>query len=383
MALDCQRSNFELPDNAHYLNCAYMSPLATRVIDAGIRAVRSKAVPTTIGPSDFFTGADRARSSFARLIGAEAPERVAIIPATSYAVATCARNLDLGAGQNVVTIQEQFPGNVYTWRSMAQKTGVEVRTVKAPDGEHRGQRWNERILEAIDESTTVVSIGSVHWTDGTRFDLEAIGARAREVGAAYLVDGTQSIGALPFDLNRVQPDAVIVAAYKWLMGPYSIGCAYYGPRFDGGEPLEETWIARRGSEDFAGLVDYQDQYQPGAIRFDVGERSNFTLMPMLNEALEMVLKWTPEAIQEYVIALTEPLFAKALDLGYAIEDEPYRSGHLFGLRVPESVSIEAIKARCAERRVSVSQRGTSIRVSPHVYNTPADIDALLDAITVA
>ena len=382
MALACQRSHFELPDTAHYLNCAYMSPLATRVIEAGIRAIRLKAVPTSIGPTDFFEGADRARASFARLIGAGAPERVAIIPATSYAVATCARNLDLRAGQNVVTIAEQFPGTVYTWRSMAQKTGAEVRTVEAPEGEERGRRWNERILEAIDADTAIVSIGSVHWTDGTAFDLEAIGERAREVGAAYLVDGTQSIGALPFDVQKIQPDAVIVAGYKWLMGPYSIGCAYYGPRFDGGEPLEETWIARRGSEDFAGLVDYQDEYQPGAIRYDVGERSNFQLMPMLNEALEMVLEWTPEAIQEYVTALTAPLFAQALGMGYTIEDEPYRSGHLFGLRVPDHISIDAIKGRCAERGVSVSQRGTSIRVSPHVYNTPADIDALLDAITV-
>ena len=115
----------------------------------------------------------------------------------------------------------------------------------------------------------------MHWTDGTRFDLAAIGARAREVGAALVVDGTQSVGALPFDVQQLRPDALVCATYKWLMGPYSLGFAYLGPRFDDGEPLEETWIGRRGSENFKELVDYQDDYQPGALRYDVGERSNF------------------------------------------------------------------------------------------------------------
>lgn len=382
MGVGCQRAHFELPDDAHYLNCAYMSPLATRVIEAGIQGIRSKAVPTGITVDDFFAGADQVRSRFADLIGSGSPDRVSIIPATSYAVATCARNLDLASGQNIVTLKEQFPGNVYTWRTLAAKTGVELRTVDVPAGPRRGQRWNERILEAIDESTGVVSLGTVHWTDGTVFDLEAIGTRAREVGAAFIIDGTQSIGAMPFDVNVVKPDAVIVASYKWLMGPYSIGCAYYGPRFDGGEPLEESWIARKGSENFAGLVDYQDEYQPGAIRYDVGERSNFQLTPMLIESLDMVLEWTPEFIQEYVKGLTAELFETALSCGYSVEDEAWRSGHLFGLRVPARIDIDVVKGRCAERGVSISQRGNSIRVSPHVYNNKADVDALIDALQV-
>jgi len=383
MSLGCQREHFELPEAAHYLNCAYMSPLATRVVEAGIRGIRSKVLPHAITPSDFFDGADQVRRRFATLIGSKQPDRISIIPAASYAVATCAQNLDLRSHHNIVLLDGQFPGNVYTWRVLGQRIGAELRTVKPPDGPDRGRRWNERILESIDSSTGLVTLGAVHWTDGTIFDLQAIGERAREVGAALVIDGTQSIGALPFDVMTLQPDALFVAGYKWLMGPYSIGCAYYGPRFDDGVPLEESWIARKGSEDFGGLVDYEAEYQPGAIRYDVGERSNFALMPMLLESLEMVLEWTPERIQAYVKELTAPLFAQALQLGYAIEDEAWRAGHLFGLRVPAHIDIERVKQRCAEREVSVSQRGGSIRVSPHMYNTPADIDALIDALRVA
>ena len=96
----------------------------------------------------------------------------------------------------------------------------------------------------------------------------------------------------------------------------------------------------------------------------------------------MILEWTPEGIQEYVTDLMAPLFVQTAALGYDVEDSRQRGGHLFGLRLPNHINIDDVKTRCAERNVSVSQRGNSIRVSPHVYNTPADVDALIEALTV-
>ena len=116
-------------------------------------------------------------------------------------------------------------------------------------------------------------------------------------GAAFVVDGTQSVGALPFDVREIQPDALICAGYKWLLGPYAIGAAYFGPRYDGGEPLEENWISRRGSEDFQRLVDYKISIADGAVRYDAGERGNFILLPMFVESLRRLLEWTPCAFK--------------------------------------------------------------------------------------
>ena len=320
--LTCQRDLFFLPDDVHYLNCAYMSPLARRVEEAGIAGMRRKRVPSAITAADFFTDSERARRDFARLVNAADPARVAIIPAASYGIAVAARNLRCRRGQNVVIAHQQFPGNVYAWRALARREGLELRTVAVRDDEPRRARtWNERLLEAIDPGTAAVAIGHVHWTDGTRFDLERIGARARECGAALVIDGTQSVGALPFDVERLQPDALVCAAYKWLLGPYSIGLAYFGPRFDGGVPLEETWIARQGSEDFRALVDYRDEYLPGALRYDVGERSNFILLPMVIAALEQLLEWGVGEIQAYCRALPAELLRAALTLHVAVEDE--------------------------------------------------------------
>ncbi len=378
--LSCRRDEFALPRNEHYLNCAFMSPLHRDVEDAGLRGMRLKRNPAAIRAEDFFADCDRLRRDFARLVNAPLPERVAVIPSVSYGVATVARNLTIQSGQNLVLAHEQFPGNVYVWRRLAALEGASIRTVAPPASGARGSGWNTRILEAIDAETAVVSLGQVHWTDGTLFDLGTIGARAREVGAVFVVDGTQSVGAMPFDVVKLQPDALVCASYKWMLGPYSLGLAYLGPRFDDGLPLEETWIAREGSEDFGGLVNYRDGYQPGAVRYDVGERSNFILVPMALAGIRKLLEWTPQAIQEYCSRITRPLLREAAAQGFTMEGEGWRAPHLFGVRMPPGLEIESLVRLLRERRVHVSLRGSAVRISPNVYNDEEDVAALTEVI---
>ena len=358
-----------------------MSPLPRVAEEAGVQGIRREGMPTSIDSPDFFDPSDQIRRRFARLVGAADRSRIAIIPSVSYGVAIAARNLALAKGQNIVLLHEQFPGNVYAWRRKATDCEAEIRTVVPPDSATRGAAWNEGAIEAIDESTAIVTLPQVHWTDGTMFDLIAIGRRAREVGAALVVDGTQSVGALPFDVAEVQPDILIVAAYKWLLGPYSTGLAYLGPRFDEGVPLEETWFARVGSEDFKNLVDYQDDYQQGtAIRYDMGERANFILHPMLRASLDLLLQWGPGAVQDYCRRVAFPLIEASVSLGFSLEQDEWRADHLFGLRMPEGLELEALKAELEARRIFVSLRGSALRVSPHVYNDEGDVGALIEAL---
>ena len=378
-----QTDAFRIPPDVHYLNCAYMAPLPRVVEEAVVEGLRQKRLPTDLHPSDFFTESDEVRSLFARLIGASDPARVALHPSVSYGVATAARNLSLHRSQAVVLLGEQFPGNVYAWHRLAAAAGAEVRTVDRPRSDRPGAAWNAALLDALADDVAIAALPTVHWTDGTRFDLEAVGKRCREIGAALVVDGTQSVGAVPFDVERVRPDALIVAGYKWLLGPYSLALTWLGSRFDDGTPLEETWIGRAGSEDFQGLVDYVEAYQPGAARFDVGERSNFTLLPGLRAALELVLAWTPEAIASHGSHLAAPLLEAARELGFGVEADGWRSPHLFGLRMPAGVDLRDLAARLRNRRVYASLRGSSLRVSPHLYNGPADIDALLAVLRSA
>ena len=378
--MECQRDLFSLPEDQHYLNCAYMSPLLTTVEAAGVAGLRRKANPAGLAPHDFFDESEQLRALFAQLIHTTAA-RVALVPAVSYGIGIASHNVQLHSRQNVVIPGEEFPSNVYAWLAQCQHTGATVRFVERPHAESPAGTWNTRLLEAIDQNTAVVTLSTVHWTDGTPFDLEQIGQRARDVGALFLVDGTQSIGAVPFDFAQVQPDLLVCAGYKWLFGPYQYCFAVVGDRLLEAEPFEHNWITRKNSQDFSALVNYQTEFQPGAQRFDAGERSNFILVPMLVEALTQIGKWGVANIQAYCTELSSGL-AQALqhekDSPYHIASE--RSAHLFGVRVADAEQIPAILVELRRRQVYVSQRGTSIRVSPHVYNTTADMSALAEAL---
>ena len=147
--------------------------------------------------------------------------------------------------------------------------------------------------------------------------------------------------------------------------------------------MEETWIAREGSEDFQALVDYQEGYQPGSVRFDVGERSNFILEPMLVAALRLLLEWEPARIQAYTGELCRDLLEEAEFLGYALEEEQYRAGHLFGLRIGKGMEMERLKEALRTENVSASLRGSALRVAPQVYNDEEDVEALRRALRAA
>jgi selenocysteine lyase/cysteine desulfurase len=380
--LGCQRSAFTLPRNIHYFNCAFIAPLMRRVEEAGTLAIHRGRVPHTLGPEDFFHEANRARRRFARLAGASEPQRIAVIPSVSYGLAVAARNLRPRSTQNIVVAGGQFPSNLHIWRRLADHVGCTVRTVEAPaTPEHRAAEWTRHLLDSIDSATAVVALGTIHWRDGSRFDLEAIGRRARNVGAAFVLDGIQSLGALPFDLDHLQPDVVVCGAYKWLLGPMGIGLAWFGPRFDGGEPLEETWLGRlRAGDDFSALGDDPGEYQPGALRYDMGGRAQFILLPMLNAALDQLLDWGPERIQAYCCSLASALITGAHELGYRVADESSRCGHLFALQAPSGIDLTRLAAHLRQRGVFVSARGDFLRVSPHVYNDEADVEALLEGV---
>lgn len=373
--LESQRHLFDIPDTVAYLNCAYMSPLLKRVVAAGQEGVAQKAQPWTISPPDFFATTERARTLFARLIGASAND-IATIPACSYGMAVAATNIPIGSGQNIVVLQDQFPSNVYPWRQLADDIGAEVLSV-ARGG---NQGWTPRILEAINPDTAVVALPHCHWTDGTLIDLETVSRRARNFGAAVVLDLTQSIGALPFDVAAIKPDFAVAAGYKWMMGPYSLGFMYVAPHWQDGRPLEHNWIARLGSEDFARLIDYQSEFQPGARRFDVGESANFALMPMAVAALEQLLEWGVDTIAATLAARTEGIAAQAAPLGLTASDSSQRAGHFLGLRFAAGMPADLLQ-RLAAEQVYVSVRGDSMRVTPHVYNDDRDTERFISALS--
>jgi len=374
MKLESQRDLFEIPEDIVYLNCAYMSPQLRPAREAGEKAVSRKSRPWEITPDLFFEDAEEIRALFARLVGGDT-EGVAIVPSVSYGISVAAANVPVREGEKLIILEDQFPSNVYAWRELADRSGARLVTLPRPED----LDWGRALIEEIDADTAVVAVPNCHWTDGSLVDLASVGESAHEAGAALVVDAIQSLGAYPFDVSEVRPDFLIATSYKWLLGPYGVGFMYVEEEYREGKPIEHNWINRRGSQDFSGLVDYQDAFQPGARRYDVGERSNFALLPMAAEALRQLLDWGVENVSETIGTLTDLIEEKAGELGIVTIPKERRARHMIGLMLGPDAPDDLAR-RLTTHNVFVSVRGESVRVSPHLYNTEEDVDRLFEVL---
>ena len=366
------RNLFAITDDVTYLNCASLGPRLHAVNAAGHAAVDAMAAPWHVRTPDWFENARRLRALFASLIGAPA-ECAALVPSVSYGIAVAARNVPVASGDNIVVIDQEYPSNFYSWQRLACERGAQIRTAAA-----RGEdSLTDAIVSAIDRRTAVVAVSNCHWTNGTLIDLPRVAASARRHDAALVVDASQTLGAYPLDIAEVRPDFLVSVGYKWLLGPYGLGYLYVAERWHAnGTPLEESWLNRRGADNFATLADYTDEYQPGAQRFNQGESAQFYLLPMALAALTQIAQWTPARVQQQLSEWTRELSARAPALGLTCAEPSQRVGHMVGLTARGPLPPGLFNALAA-RNVYVGARGANIRVSPHLHSTAADLDRLV------
>jgi selenocysteine lyase/cysteine desulfurase len=369
-----QRPKFEVDPDVAFFNTANLSPLLRSVRQAGEEALDRRARPWAISSADWFTDVEALRERFARLVNATA-EDIAFVPATSYGLAVVARNLTAAPEDRVLVLAEEFPSNFYTWQRFCARTGAELVVVERLPG----ASWTDAVLDAIDERVAIASVPNVHWTNGALVDLPRVGDALRAAGAVFVVDASQSLGAMPLDVTALRPDAVVAVGYKWLLGPFSLGYLYLGERFHGGEPLEENWILRDGSEDFSSLVDYHDAYLPGARRYDVGQRTSFHLTPMAVAALDQLLDWGVPRVAATLAERTAQIAAGAERLGLEAAAPETRGPHMLGLEFPREAA-ERMAVALADSLVIASLRGPSLRVAPHLHNDDGDVERLLAAL---
>jgi selenocysteine lyase/cysteine desulfurase len=369
-----QRHLFDIPDDVAYLNVATMGPLPLAASEAGQRGLARKLRPWTIPDADFFEDTRKLRPLLAELIGAD-EAGIAFVPSASYGLATAARNLPLAKGQKILLLEDQFPSNVFTWREHARQTGAVIETVSG----HGNVSLSDALVQAIGSDTGLVACPHVRWTDGARIDLAAVGRRCREVGAALVLDLTQSCGAMVFDARDVQPDFMVAAGYKWLLGPYATGFMYAAPHRRAGTPLEQNWITRESASDFSRLIDYNDAFAPGAERYDMGERSNFALLPAMQSAVRQILDWGVANIEATLAHRNRDLAAALEARGLPAMPESERGPHYLGARLPDTAPAD-IAARLKAENIYVSKRGNRLRITPHLFTSDEDVARFLGAL---
>jgi len=374
MVIPNQKRLFSIPEGVTYMNCANMAPFLHTVEEAGVRAIEQRRHPWTISADQWFEPAEELRDLFARIIGA-GKDDVALVPSASYGLAIAQRNMNLRPGQTIVILDQQYPSNVYAWRELAATSGAVIDIVKREEGES----WAAAILRTMDHRTGLVAIPNCHWTDGSLIDLEPVSRKVKEVGAKLVIDASQSLGAYPLDVRKIRPDFVVAVGYKWLLGPYNLSYLYAAPAYHSeGSPIEWSWMVKGGSDDFTRLVDYTEEYKPGARRFDAGEFASFIHIPMAKVALEQILTWGVENIHASLSVLTGAIAERACEAGLEVAAGE-RAGHMVGVRPPRE-RIAELQKKLAENKIYISFRGSNMRIAPHLYNDLEDVRRLIEVI---
>lgn len=374
MIIESQKHLFDIPEDISYLNNAYMSPLMHRVVKAMEAGMSGKIRPWTYTAQDFFTPVERGRELAAQIYGTQG-DNIAIVPSASYGLQIAANALPIAAGKSVIVLEDQFPSNIYPWQDKIRRQGGRLMIVPSP----KDDDWTQALLTAINSETAIVAIPQTHWASGATIDLARIRTALDEVGGALALDLTQSLGAQPFDMASIRPDFAVSATYKWLMGPYSLGFLYIDPKWHGAEPLEHNWINRAGSEDFAGLTRYRAEFQPGARRFDMGEKSNASQLMGANAAMEQILDWGIDNIAETLRHKTDMVVDGLSQKKITPVAANLRAPHYLGLRFAQGIP-EGLMQRLADQNIYISIRGSAMRVTPHLYSTEADISRLIHAL---
>jgi selenocysteine lyase/cysteine desulfurase len=372
MLLPCQRALFDIPREVCFLNAASWSPLPLASQEAGRIGVARKGQPWKLDAEFAPAQHQRARVAAARLINAD-PEDVALISSVSYGVATAAKLMTVPAGARVLVLEDDHSSPVLEWMTRAPQQGFTVEVVRRPDDGD----WTVAVLAAIERRgappLALVSISSVHWSDGGLVDLDKVAPVARAHGAALLIDATHSAGVIPLDVRTLDPDFLVFPTYKWVLGPYGRAFLYIVKHRQDGVPLEQTSYGRRAviSERTPYLAD--TGYVTGARRFDMGERDHFVSLEMAAIGMELMARWGFAAVVGRLRMLTDRLAAALSDGAVQIAAARVRAPHILSLSFPHGMP-EGLGARLAAEKVYAATRLGRLRISPHVYNDEADVD---------
>lgn len=384
-----------LDTRACYINAASRTPLPARVLAAGQAAMQLKArTPWSIGDTERCK--DEVRALFAELLcGGVTARDVALMSSCSFAMSVAAHNMrdNLRARpvgrRRVLVLADQNPSNVMPWQALCADEGGELLVVPPPaDGD-----WAREIVAHVASGTVVAcALPPCHWCDGSVVDLGPIGAACRSHGAALVVDGTQSLGAgHPLDPVALGVSFLACSVHKWLLSPYGACLCYVAPAlWRRAATLDHHDRNRAGADEVECLpmdaAGYPSAFQEGARRLDGGGRPSYIVMPMLREALTILVReLTVPRVVEYVGRYTAAIGSRAAQLGFIV---PARHAPgIIGLRpaagMPDAAAIVKSLAARTPKPVLVSERLGAIRVSPHLYNTPDDLEQLLDGLREA
>jgi selenocysteine lyase/cysteine desulfurase len=374
--MDWQALSTEFPVTRQwaFFDHAAVAPLTARAQHAMHEWIADLTEHGDVHHSRWMERVEAVRGLFGRLLNAD-PLDIAFVKNTSEGIGIVAEGFPWQSGDNVVIAEDEYPANVYPWMNLARR-GVELRRVPS----RAGRILQDDLRKTMDARTRIVSLSWVEYASGFRNDLDAIGALCRDRGALFLVDAIQGLGVFPLDVRRTPIDFLAADGHKWLLGPEGAGVLYIRRELvERLHPVGVGWNSVVGANDFSRI---HFDLKPHAGRWESGSL-NVAGIVGLGASLELLLEIGIDQIAARVLELTDYLCRR-------VEE---RSTHkVFSSRVPGEASgivslavrdVQELKGRvkaCRDQHIIINQRGGRLRVSPHCYNTVAELDKLVECL---
>jgi selenocysteine lyase/cysteine desulfurase len=361
-----------------YFDHAAMSPLprpTARAIEIWLKEAVETGNP--VWP-DWVKRVESMRADAAKVIGAHADE-VALVGNTTVGIGLVAEGVEWRPGDNVVTLADEFPSNVYPWLNLAGR-GVETRRVPT---DVSGRMDLERLADACDERTRIVTVSWIGFATGYRQDVRQIAEIAHVRGALLFVDAIQGLGAFPLDVNDMGIDFLAADGHKWLLGPEGAGIAYIRrEHLNRLRPIGVGWHSVPSSQDYTHI---ELNLRPTAARYEGGSQNNAGMLA-LGASLQLLMDCGIESIAASILDITERACERLAGIGAKIISDR-RADHRGGEQRSGIVSFElpgrdplAVKRHALRQNVVFGCRAGRLRISPHAYNNEEDLDRLIAAL---
>jgi len=346
--------------------------LPVRTRDALVAGVDAQMRGGVLGVAAIETKLDAHRARVGRFVGARG-EEIAFLRNTTDGANVIARGVDWRPGDEVVLSDNEFGSNAWPWIAL-RDVGVVPRLLRTSEG----RMTPDRLAVVMTPRTRVVAVSWVSFTDGYRHDLAALAEVAHAGGALFCVDAMQALGAFGLDVKRLRIDALYAGGAKWLLSLPGVSFLYVDAALQ--ERLTVRWQGWRAVADPWNFLDYDQPLAPNAARYE-GGTPNFLGVSGLCASLDVIEDAGVDRISTHVLELTDYLVERLRAAGAQVVSQrgPGISSGIVTFNLPGTDPV-ALGRRLGAAHIVTTYRQTGIRVSPHGYNTRADIDALVDAL---
>ena len=371
---DALRALFPVTERLNYLNHAAVSAPPKPTIAAIQSQLKDVSENGSINFRNWIATKARTRTLLAQLLGAR-PEQVAFMRNTSDSLSTVANGLRWQPGDNLVTFRNEFPSNLYAWLRLREACDVEVRLAE----EHDGRIDLNELIGLIDSKTRLVAISHVQYASGFRADLERLGRAARVHDALLVVDVIQALGVVPIDVQAELVDVAAGACHKWLLTPEGVGFLYLSDRArERIQPTLVGWISVPDPDDYANV---SQGWNRGTLPWETGT-GPAALLHGLEQSLKLLIETGTDPIRLHLEMLTDYLCERLANKPYRIVSSrrPHEKSQIVCIQHTSGLSALELYSQLKRKAIITAPRSDRLRISPHLYNTAEEIEALVNAL---